>query len=103
MSGAMRRIGEYLGLLEDTGRYDEYDESYDPDYRGDHGVDHGVDQRAPEPTRQQETAPVQSARALRREERHGAHPAPVADLSERRRAPAPVAGVPSVPQDVVAE
>jgi cell division inhibitor SepF len=24
MSGAMRRIGEYLGLLEDTGRYDEY-------------------------------------------------------------------------------
>jgi cell division inhibitor SepF len=27
MSGAMRRIGEYLGLLEDTGRYD--DEGYD--------------------------------------------------------------------------
>ena len=27
MSGGMRRIGEYLGLLEDTGRYDdEYDE-----------------------------------------------------------------------------
>ncbi len=25
MSGAMRRIGEYLGLLEDTGRYDEHD------------------------------------------------------------------------------
>ena len=25
MSGAMRRIGEYLGLLEDTG-YDEYDD-----------------------------------------------------------------------------
>ena len=25
MSGAMRRIGEYLGLVEDTGRYDEYD------------------------------------------------------------------------------
>ena len=25
MSGAMRKIGEYLGLLEDTGRYDEYD------------------------------------------------------------------------------
>jgi cell division inhibitor SepF len=23
MSGAMRRIGEYLGLVEDTGRYDE--------------------------------------------------------------------------------
>ena len=29
MSGAMRRIGEYLGLLEDTGRYDEYDGDYD--------------------------------------------------------------------------
>ncbi len=24
MSGGMRRIGEYLGLLEDTGRYDDY-------------------------------------------------------------------------------
>ena len=23
MSGSMRKIGEYLGLLEDTGRYDE--------------------------------------------------------------------------------
>ena len=30
MSGAMRRIGEYLGLVEDTGRYDDYDE-YDAD------------------------------------------------------------------------
>ena len=28
MSGAMRKIGEYLGLLEDTGRYPE-DEGYD--------------------------------------------------------------------------
>ena len=25
MSGAMRKIGEYLGLLEDTGHYDDYD------------------------------------------------------------------------------
>ena len=23
MSGSMRKIGEYLGLLEDTGRYDD--------------------------------------------------------------------------------
>ena len=32
MSGAMRKIGEYLGLLEDTGRYDdELDEDlYEP-------------------------------------------------------------------------
>ena len=60
MSGAMRKIGEYLGLVEDTGRYDEYDEaSYD-------------------------AAP---ARVPARESR----PAPVADLSERRR-PTPVAG-----------
>jgi cell division inhibitor SepF len=63
MSGGMRRIGEYLGLLEDTGRYDEYDE-YET----------------------QETAPVAPARVAKREGR----PAPVSDLSERRRpAPAP--------------
>jgi len=29
MSGAMRRIGEYLGLLEDTGRYDDYTGEFD--------------------------------------------------------------------------
>ena len=55
MSGAMRRIGEYLGLVEDTGRYDEYD---------------GHDETL-------ETRPVASARPTR--------PAPVADLAERRR------------------
>ncbi len=57
MSGAMRRIGEYLGLLEDTGRYDD---EYDAQGAG------------PQPP---------------------SRPAPVADLSERRRpqvaAPAP--------------
>jgi cell division inhibitor SepF len=69
MSGAMRRIGEYLGLLEDTGRYDdEYDE-YET----------------------QETAPV-AARPAKR----SAAPAPVSDISERRR-PAPG------PNGVVAE
>ena len=69
MSGAMRRIGEYLGLLEDTGRYDDYD--------SDH-----------------ETAdtPVVSGRTPARESR----PAPVSDLSERRR---PSAG----PTGIVAE
>ena len=30
MSGAMRRIGEYLGLLEDTG-YDDYDQRHGGD------------------------------------------------------------------------
>ena len=75
MSGAMRRIGEYLGLLEDTGRYDDEHGAYEGDYET------------------QETAPV--ARAPRREPR----PAPVADLSERRR---PVAPAPA-PVGVVAE
>jgi cell division inhibitor SepF len=65
MSGAMRRIGEYLGLLENTGEYDD-DQSFDRGYEREH---------------QNET------RA--REQR----PAPVADLAERRRpavVPAPV-------------
>jgi cell division inhibitor SepF len=65
MSGAMRRIGEYLGLVEDTGRYDDDYDQYD-----------GDDDYT------QETQAV-AARPARR-------PAPVADLAERRR-PAPVA------------
>jgi len=68
MSGGMRRIGEYLGLLEDTGRYDDEYGSYEGEYDT------------------QETMPV-SARPAKREGR----PAPVSDLSERRRtAPGPV-------------
>ncbi len=73
MSGGMRRIGEYLGLLEDTGRYDDEHGSYEGEYDT------------------QETMPV-SARPAKRESR----PAPVADLSERRRT---TAG----PSSVVAE
>ncbi len=62
MSGAMRRIGEYLGLLEDTGRYDD-------DFDGD---DYHTE----------ETAPVQQGRTPRlRESRSAA----VADIAERRR------------------
>jgi cell division inhibitor SepF len=68
MSGAMRKIGEYLGLLEDTGRYDDHDNDY-------------------------ETAdtPVvaTSGRAPARESR----PAPVSDLAERRRPAAGPTGV----------
>ena len=63
MSGAMRRIGEYLGLLEDTGRY--------PD-------DEGYDEYADEPTRP-------SAAETR--------PASVASISERRRPTAVPTGV----------
>ncbi len=74
MSGAMRRIGEYLGLLEDTGRYDDYD-----------GDDYHT----------QETVPMSTGRAPRLKE---SRPAAVADLSERRRhAPGPG------PSGVVAE
>jgi cell division inhibitor SepF len=63
MSGAMRRIGEYLGLLEDTGRYDdEYD-----DYAG---YDDGYAEQAP------------VARASRPRDAQGAT---VADISTRRR------------------
>jgi cell division inhibitor SepF len=70
MSGAMRKIGEYLGLLEETDRYDDY--AYD---------EHDVEG---------ETAPVRSERQSERESR--TRPAPVSNISERRRptpAPAP--------------
>ena len=55
MSGSMRKIGEYLGLLEDTGRYPD-DEGYD-DY----------DEAPTRPTREE------------------AAPAPVASINDRRR------------------
>jgi cell division inhibitor SepF len=59
MSGAMRKIGEYLGLLEDTGVYDdEYDEQ---GYEAE-----------PAPSRRS-SVPAK------------AKPAPVADISARRR------------------
>jgi cell division inhibitor SepF len=66
MSGAMRRIGEYLGLLEDT----RYDDDYDADYEtSDRGVPAG---RSSQPT---------PARAS------------VSDLAERRRPAAGPTGV----------
>jgi cell division inhibitor SepF len=58
-SGAMRKIGEYLGLLEDTGRY--------PD-------DEGYDEYAEEPNRASATE---------------SRPATVAHINDRRRAQAP--------------
>ncbi|HEY3531284.1 MAG TPA: cell division protein SepF [Nocardioides sp.] len=59
MSGAMRKIGEYLGLLEDTGVYDdEYDEQ-------------GYADAERQPRRSSVPAKAQ--------------PAPVADISQRRR------------------
>ncbi|MQW76459.1 DUF552 domain-containing protein [Nocardioides sp. dk4132] len=60
MSGAMRKIGEYLGLVEDTGRYDdEYDDAH--------------------------TAETQAVPASRQPRSREPRPAPVADISERRR------------------
>ena len=70
---AMRKIGEYLGLLEDTGVYDdEYDEFAE----------------AEEP-RQPVRRPAVPAKATAAQ----AQPAPVADLNQRRRSatPAPAA------------
>ena len=69
MSGAMRRIGEYLGLLEDTGRYDDYTGEYDAYDEADY-------------TRE---SPVVTTRAPRGPEAKSAAPAKVADLAERRR------------------
>jgi cell division inhibitor SepF len=72
---AMRKIGEYLGLLEDTGRYDdEFDERYDSGYDQ---YDARTDARTEE-----HAVAVGGSRAPRlREARTGT----VSDLSERRR------------------
>jgi cell division inhibitor SepF len=68
MSGAMRKIGEYLGLLEDTGVYDDqYDEQ---------GYAEADPRRAP----------------------GRAQPAPVADISQRRRSHAPAPAPAAVPE-----
>ncbi len=66
MASAMRKIGEYLGLLEDTGQFDEYDESYDD-------------------TDEHYAAAARPAEKRGRESR----PAPVSDLAERRPRPGP--------------
>jgi len=75
MSGAMRKIGEYLGLLEETEPYDD-EFGYDDEH-----------ERVAEPVRSV------------REESHS-RPAPVSSISERRRPPA---GPASGPTGVVAE
>jgi cell division inhibitor SepF len=78
MSGAMRRIGEYLGLLEDTGRYDDEYGDYDDDPH--------------DPRYAAETSPVAVAKPSRRELRESRQ-ATVADLSERRRPGGQIASV----------
>ncbi len=67
MSGSMRKIGEYLGLLEDTGHYDDYGNDAET------STQDAVDQRPASRDRR---------------------PAAVSDLAERRRpAPVPTTGV----------
>src|SRR4051794_16194348 len=85
MSGAMRRIGEYLGLLEDTGRYDDdYADDYDPHYDPHH------DQAGYEARRHDdETSPVAVAKPSRRELREARQAGTVAHLDDRRRGGAP--------------
>ena len=80
MGSAMRKMGVYLGLLEDTGRYDT--DQYDPGYYEEY------DEQQPS-ARPQEPA----------------RPAPVANISERRRPQAaqPQTQAAAGPQSVVAE
>jgi len=88
MSGMWRKAGEYLGLLEDTGRYDEesaYDRGYERDDR-----DRGYDRDDTGFEHDDRSAPAPRVR----EQRPAPRPAPVADLSERRR-PVAVADAPS--------
>ena len=76
MSGAMRKMGVYLGLLEDTGRYDE--DHYAPAAGGEEVHD------VPQPRGGATAASVATAS-------HGPSGATVASLAERRR---PVAAAP---------
>jgi cell division inhibitor SepF len=85
MSGAMRRIGEYLGLLEDTGRYDD---DYADDYTryDDDGYERDY----------HETSPVAVAKPTRREQREARQAGTVAHLDEHRRGGAPTVASPRV-------
>ena len=74
MSGAMRKMGVYLGLLEDTGRYDE--EYYAPAAGGEEVHD------VPQPRTGATAVPTSAG---------GSTGATVASLAERRR---PVAAAP---------
>ncbi|MFI5708240.1 cell division protein SepF [Kribbella sp. NPDC051620] len=58
MSGALRKMGVYLGLVEDGERYnarydDEYDDGYDDEY-DEEAVDGETDETAPVPDRRTE-------------------------------------------------
>ena len=76
MSGAMRKMGVYLGLLEDTERYDD-DYAYD-----------GADR----------TQGVPSQNGYAQAQRHEGREAQVAQLAERRRQTAPPVAAVATPQ-----
>lgn len=74
---AMRKIGEYLGLLEDTGRYDDdYDDRYDSGYEqyDARTEEHAVAVAAGRASREPRGGTVSKTRG-----------GTVSDLSERRR------------------
>jgi cell division inhibitor SepF len=83
MGSAMRKMGVYLGLLEDTERYDDdyYDDYDEPPARRD-------------PRDARDEARLDR---MERAERLESRPAPVADIAERRRPqPAPAGSVGTV-------
>ncbi len=78
MGSAMRKMGVYLGLLEDT---DRYDGEYDTGYYDEYAEESAPRARAEEPAR----------------------PAPVANISERRRPQPAAAPVHAAASPTVAE
>jgi cell division inhibitor SepF len=79
MSGAMRKVAVYLGLVEDQDRYDRYD-------RYDDEVDGGYDDEHPaEESDGRVTTAAKPERGEVAVERNEDRPAPVAALHERRQ------------------
>ena len=76
MAGAMRKVGVYLGLLEDTDRYE--DDYYDDEPGNGETDQSGMVERAPA------NRPVQAVRDDRPRDANGSN-RPVASLAERRR------------------
>lgn len=64
MPGAMRKLGLYLGLVEDD-EHERYDDEYDDGYHGDHRADHrgGYDEQ-PAVRRYPQAAPAAARRSF---------------------------------------
>jgi cell division inhibitor SepF len=103
MSGAMRRIGEYLGLLEDTGRYDD---EYADDYQTG-AIDRYDERRLDDRTGEVEPVGARASRREQREARAAEREASVSNIEQFRR-PGPSAVpsegmAPAAPAQSVAE